>query len=478
LDDLVPGVTPVPADERWLEAVYHDTADLRLARWGASLRHRDGEGWTLKLAEQPEGDVLVRAEHPFPGDDPAAVPAPAADLVRAFTRIQPLVAVVEMGTFRRPVRLVSATGQQLAELTDDDVTVRSGGAVVGRFRELEVEFDEACPPELARAVEARLRGAGAGGVPALSKHLRALGYGASPAPEITVPDLGPRPTAGDVIHRAIAQSVERLIRHDVVIRLDIDPEGVHQARVATRRLRSDLRTFDALVDQGWSRGARDELGWLADMLGGARDTDVLLQRIRDDAAALPEEEQAGGAAVVAALELADKEIHAQLLDALRSDRYVQLLETLVAAANRPPVLPEAAVPAQQALPPLVRGPWKKLRREVKAAGRDPADEALHGMRIQAKRVRYAAEAVAPALGKQATRFAEAVERLQDVLGSHQDAVVAEEWLRSWAAGQASPDAAFAAGAIAGREHAGARAARADWRRAWKRLDDPDLRDWM
>jgi CHAD domain-containing protein len=475
---LLPGVSPKAGEDRWLEAVYLDTADLRLARWGASFRHRSDDGWTVKLSQAGEGDILVRHEYVFPGDDPWTVPPPAQDLVQAFARTSPLTAVAEIGTLRRPVALVGSGGEDLAELTDDDVTVRSGGAVVGRFREIEVEFAEAAPPGLVVAVEARLRGAGAGGAPALPKHLRALGYGAPPAPEIAVPELGPQPTAGDVVHRAIAISVERLIRHDVVVRLDTDPEGVHQARVATRRLRSDLRTFGALVDASWAEPVREGLGWLADMLGGARDTDVMLERIRRFAEELPAVERPGGAVVVAALEQADKEVHDRLLEAMRSDRYAALLEALVTAANQPPLLPEAAEPARDVLPGLVRDPWKHLRREVRAAGKAPPDEVLHQLRIQSKRVRYAAEAVAPALGKPAARFAAAVEDLQEVLGVHQDAVVAEEWLRAWAAAQPSADAAFAAGAIAGRERASDRATRSDWRRAWKHLDTSDLRSWM
>ena len=78
-----------------------------------------------------------------------------------------------------------------------------------------------------------------------------------------MPDLGADASAGNVVRRAIALSAIRLIRHDPVVRLDTDPEGVHQARVATRRLRSDLRTFRPLVDAAWSSALRDELGWLA-----------------------------------------------------------------------------------------------------------------------------------------------------------------------------------------------------------------------
>jgi CHAD domain-containing protein len=104
---------------------------------------------------------------------------------------------------------------------------------------------------------------------------------------------------------------------------------------------------------------------------------------------------------------------------------------------------------------------------VKEAGTGPSDEQLHAIRIRAKRVRYAAEAVAPMMGKPARRFAEAAARLQTVLGEHNDAVVAEAWLRSWAAERRSGDAAFAAGMLAGIERAAAQTAREGWRKAWK-----------
>ena len=80
-------------------------------------------------------------------------------------------------------------------------------------------------------------------------------------------DLGSDATAGAVVQRAIALSVIRLILHDPVVRIDVDPEGVHQTRVATRRLRSDLRTFRPLLDRDWVQGLRDELGWIARILG-------------------------------------------------------------------------------------------------------------------------------------------------------------------------------------------------------------------
>ena len=471
-------VIAVVREARFLDTVYFDTADLRLARWGASLRHRGAEGWTVKLAAGRQGDLLVREEHVFPGEDAAFPPAPAAELVRAYARTEPLLPIAHVGALRTPTQLRTEDGTVVAEVMDDDVTVQVAGVVTGRFREVEVELAEGCPDEVARAVEIRLRAAGAGVAAALAKHLRALGYSSPPDVEIAVPTVSDRPVAGEVVRRAMAISVDRLIRHDPVVRLDTDPEGVHQARVATRRLRSDLRTFEPLLDASWVAEMRDELRWLGEVLGGARDTDVLLERLRSRAAALPVSDRPGGAVVIGALELADKEAHLTVLEALRSDRYASLLESLVVAANEPPIGSSAADAASDVLPGLVHGPFRSLTKAVRRAGAEAADEDLHRIRIHAKRARYAAEAVAPAVGRDAERFAEVAEELQRVLGEHQDAVVAQRWLRGWVARGATPDAAFAAGSIAGLECADAEATRAGWRRVWRRLDDPKLRRWM
>jgi CHAD domain-containing protein len=280
------------------------------------------------------------------------------------------------------------------------------------------------------------------------------------------------------VRQAIAASVVRLTQHDTVMRFDTDPEGVHQARVATRRLRSDLRTFRPLLDREWASELRDELDWLAPVLGVVRDGDVMLERMRRRAAQVPEVDAGGAALVLATLEAERGEAHARLLETLRGERYLVLLDRLVAAANAPALLLEADLPAPTVLPRLVRRPWRGLARRVKAIGKQPADEDLHAVRIEAKRVRYAAEAVAPVLGRQARTFARAAATLQEVLGDLNDAVVAERWLRGWAGESRSTPAAFAAGQLAGLERAAAQETRARWRKAWKELASPKLRSWM
>lgn len=477
LGGLVDGVAATPREPQRLSTVYLDTEDLRLARWGVSLRHRAGEGWTVKLPGEDAGGLLVRDELEFPGGA-RTPPAGAVDLVTAYVRRAPLRPQVRLRTLRRGTVLRDGEGRPVADVVDDAVSVVHGRRVVARFRELEAEATADTPPRLLDAVVARLRDAGAGAPDPMPKYLRAIGGPGVAPPEVVLPALPSSAFVGDVVTRAIASGVVRLIRHDAVVRLDDDPEGVHQARVATRRLRSDLRTFRAVLDPSWAAGLREELGWLGDRLGVARDADVLLARLRDRADTLPAASADGARRVLAALEEDRAQAHAAALRTLRSDRYHALLDRLVEAARAPALLAdEADRPAARALPRLVHRAWRALDRSVGSLSDPPSDEELHGVRIRAKRCRYAAEACAPSLGKPARRLATAAKRLQDTLGELNDAVVAERRLRDWTAHTRSPAGAFAAGELAALERAAAAEARARWPKDSKRVgarapDDP------
>jgi inorganic triphosphatase YgiF len=246
LDELVKGVETVAVAPQRLSATYYDTDDLRLARWGASLRRRTGEAWTVKLPVQAAGQLPAREEVTVPGPD-GRPPKAAVDLVRAYVRTASLRPQVRLGPVRRRVELR-------------------------------------------------------------------------------------------------------------------DPQG----------------------------------GVLAD------------QQAREEA-------------------------RAELLEALAGSRYLTLLNELVEAANAPMLTGEAQAPAKDFLPGLVRQPLRALRCRVKAFGGDPSEDELHQLRIRAKRVRYAADAVAPVTGRRARDVARAAARLQEVLGEHQDAVMAERWRNAWQA---------------------------------------------
>jgi CHAD domain-containing protein len=176
-----------------------------------------------------------------------------------------------------------------------------------------------------------------------------------------------------------------------------------------------------------------------------------------------------GAALIVALESARIAARKDLLAAMGSVRYRSLVQGLSSAATEPIGRAGRAVrPAGEALP-LVEAPWKKLARRASSAGAHPDDETLHRIRIDAKRVRYAAEAFVPVMGKRAARFAAAVGSLQSVLGEHQDAVTAMAWLRDHAARADDPIVAFTAGRLAEIDARARTVARASWRGEWRSL---------
>ena len=459
------------------ETTYYDTDDLRLARWGASLRHRPGEGWTVKLPAERDAPFLVRPEIVFEGNG-GSPPAAAVELVRGFVRSEELRESVRMTTLRRRTELHAADGQLIGGVVDDAVSVHNGAASTSGFRELEVEIGDEMTPTLLDALVERLRQAGAGAPEQTAKYIRALAPATPLTPEITVAELGSDASAGDVVQRALALSVIRLIRHDAVVRLDLDPEGVHQARVATRRLRSDLRTFRPLLDREWSTALRDELGWLARLLGEVRDGDVLLGRLREKARELPGELQAASNAPISDLQASRDAALTTLVEALRSTRYVELLDRLVEAAGAPALRGDAGAPAGDAIPALVRRPWHKLEKRAGKLPDAPTSAELHEIRIRTKRVRYAAEAAAPVAGKPARALGHAAARLQDVLGELNDADVAAGWLDEWAARAGAGEGTRAAEALAALERDAAADLGDRWRAAWEELAEPKLRSWM
>jgi CHAD domain-containing protein len=458
-----------------METVYYDTPDLRLARWGVSLRRRAGEGWTLKLAPTSSGQLLERDELTFKGNGKKP-PQGALEVVRAYVRNSELVPVARLSTLRRRVRLVDSAGARVAEVVDDEVSVRDGRRVAARFREIEVEVAGGDGSEsLVAPLVSRLRNAGAGAPDPTPKHIRAIGPRAIEPPEVAAETLAPGAPAKDVIRHALAESVANLLHHDPLVRTGRDPEAVHQARVATRKLRSNLRTFGPLLDVEWTEPLRSELGWLALSLGAVRDREVLLERLRERAKALPAADQRSATALLHLLEVEIDELRGRLSADIDSRRYIDLVERLVAAAHEPATLPEADQAATSMLPALATTPWRRLRSAVSQLPETPTDPELHRIRILAKRARYAAEATSPVAGEGASAFARAAAKLQTVLGEHQDSVTAQSWLR---AAKVTGRRAFVAGELIALERIAAAKARAQWPKAWRSLDRKRLRSWM
>jgi CHAD domain-containing protein len=322
-----------------------------------------------------------------------------------------------------------------------------------------------------------LEAVGAGSPQHLSKIARALGPRALDASDLVPPgelDFASTPT--DVLRASLSRSTARLLAHDAGVRLGGDDEDIHQARVATRRMRSDLRTFRKALDPGWDESIRDELKWLGGLLGAVRDADVLLDRLARQIEEHPEIDPLAGDRLLDILRAEREDARAVLLAGMRSDRYIELIERLLAAARSVPPSAEGH-DFELELGDVVAKPWHKLRKAVHDLDDDPPDAALHAVRIRAKRARYAAEAVAPAVGKEAKQFASAVAGVQEVLGDHQDAVVAGQWLRDHVPAD-DGGAAFVAGQLVAVEAVAADESREQWPDAWERARHKSLRRWM
>jgi len=483
LEGLIEGLTIAPLPRRTLSATYYDTHDLRLARWGLTMRYRtgDGTGWTVKLPEGDGGPALVRRELQFDGDA-STPPEEMLDLVRAYIRRDALMKVARLRTTRSGVQLRSVEGEPQVEVVDDRVVVFDGTTVIGRFRQLEIEAEGERGVEFLAPVSDRLQAAGARLDDIGPKLVHALGPRAAGSPEVPPVQLHAGSQAGDAVRAAMAAGVARLLRHDPGVRIGDDPEDVHQARVATRRLRSDMRTFRPLLDQARAEPMREELKWLADLLGANRDADVLMERLRGQADRLPQRDAGAVAAIFRRLAAQRDDARKGLLEGLRSDRYVTLIEHLVAFAQVPPLVGAWAEPARDVLPGLVTPTWKHLRNAVGELSPEPRAEELHGIRIKAKRCRYASEAVAPAVGKDASKLASAVADVQGLLGDHHDAHVAEGWLREAAAtaDAATADAAtaLAAGELIAIERQEAADLEQQWPEVWKKASQKNLRRWL
>lgn len=472
LSDGGNGFIVTPVEARRLSSVYYDSDDLRLLHGGCSLRYRRGDGWTLKLPDDSRNVGLLRNEYTFP-DEGAKVPAAALDLATAYLRGKPVHPITRLRTVRKATRVNSRDGEELAEIVDDDVRVIEGGHVVKRFREVEVELRAGASSEVLDELVSWLQEKGAGKIDNTPKIVRSLAEpdaaGSPPGRPQELPH-----TAGALITQALRGALERLQRNDPIVRSATTPASVHQMRVATRRLRSDLRTFLPLLQHEWACALRDRLHWWADELGAVRDHDVMLQSINNYAARLPDTDAEGRAQVVQHFSDAGDAARSSLSAALRSPRYVELLDELVEAAQNPRLLPRAEAPPEGVVSELMHDPWKAVCDAIGCVEEDPSFEQLHQARIKAKRCRYACEAVAPACGKKSQKLAKKIEKLQKVLGEYHDAVVLQQRLRTF---QGSGQALFLAGALSAMAAADAEQARSRWPAVWKKASKKKLRFW-
>ena len=450
-----------PLAPRSFSSIYHDTPDHRLAASGFTLRYRAEHGsgaWQLKLPRN--GD---RLELELPGS-PESVPPPFGDLLAATTRGRPLAPVATLDTTRQGI-IVRDSGRDLAEVVIDEVVVSRSGRRVSRMDELEVELVDGDDASLQR-IERALRAAGALDADERPKLFRALGL-------VRPEGRPPRRKAKPMKHLTtmLEAQFRAILLHDPGTRLGSDPEELHQHRVAIRRLRALLQAAKPMLDPDWVKELRRELAWAGRALGEVRDLDVLLGHLDQDAQHLPVEQRHAFDSLTVAITARREQARERMLKTLRAQRYMRLLDRLEGELVAPP-----SGDQQPSLERIAADQFERLAHEMAELGPDPADKALHDARKTTKRARYAAELAERSRGRKATKFIDATKQLQDVLGDHQDAAVAERTIRELAVG-ATSQAAFAAGMLAERQRERRRVARAAYPRAWKSVDKRGRAAW-
>jgi CHAD domain-containing protein len=479
LPDLtcVPGVAAVAApEERLLQADYHDSGDLRLARSGVTLRRRTGgpdAGWHVKL---PAG-VGARRELQFPlGRAGRTVPRGVQAPVRGLLRTAVPVPVARLETRRLASTLCAEDGRVLAEVADDTVTGTVPAAEPGApasvvtWREIEVELADGDAGVL-DAVSAALVDAGARPSRAASKLVRVLSdrIAGLPEPAPAASDgqgPGAEPTAGEVVLAALARQVTALQHADLAVRTG-GPDGVHDLRVAARRLRSILAAFRPVLDRRSTDPLRAGLRTLGGRMSQARDGEVALGFLRRLVEEEPPELVLGPvAARLQQAELRDAQSGQKAaLRALDDPAYLRLLDDLFELLAAPPLTALAAEPANDVLRQALRRSGKRYRKAVAGSRAGGTGSTLHDVRKAAKRLRYTAEVVEPVLGRRARRVRKRAERVQETLGERQDTLLTRDRCRTLGiAAAAAGENAWSYGRLHALEQGRAeRAAEAFWR---------------
>jgi CHAD domain-containing protein len=430
----LPG-TPIP--RRLLTSTYYDTSQYDLAHAGITLRHRVERGkqaWQLKLPlMKNRQEVELVDRQPIP-------PTTFRDLLFLHIGQRPLMPVATLRVWRAGIRM-SMDHAPVTDVTLDHVSVVKDGAVLQRFRELEIEQvngKDSTLPDLER----QLRRAGAEDHDGRPKLFRALSL-AAPSPEPLPASDAP---ALDHVRWALARHARWLLAHDPGARLGREPESLHQMRVATRQLRAVLRAARPLLMPEWADSLRDELRWLGRLLGPARDLDVQLAYFREESAALDARDRRPLTPFIAHLEAERNDVQKVLLNELKQARYLDLIRRLQEAPRDP-----TAVESTVTLHDIAKQEFTKLRNAIHQAGHTPNNATIHDTRIKTKRARYAAELAEPMAGKPATRFINKARVAQDVLGIHQDAIQAEAYVRTFLKQSTSTRAAFVAGRMVERQ---------------------------
>ena len=464
------------AGTREISDTYLDTEDWTLYKAGYALRLRKVGGETGVKAEveatmkslSPGGEDGLRRRREVSETLESGnltnlrrASGPVGERLRALGARRAIRPIFEVQTRRQVFDLVSDPSEDgvgsSGEVVLDTSTLSAGDGETTVLRRVEVEVGSGDAEDFKEFVEELRSGCGLRDAPG-SKF--AAGLAASGLRPPDAPEKGPvgkkgSLPAGEFAFAVLRRQFELFRYHEPGTRLGEDPEELHDMRVASRRIRSALRLFEGVLPEA-AVGLREELRWVASALGEVRDLDVQLGSLARWRAGLDGD---GDPEALDDLENTLLERRAKsrekMLRLLNSGRYGELLEGFgVMLESGPPDRPEAGRPVREVAPGVVRGAYRRMRKLGDHLTDESLPEEYHEVRKRARRLRYAVEFLRGVYGKPAEAWIQDLKALQDVLGDHQDAVVARENLRELAlsSGTArgpklSPHAVFVMGDI-------------------------------
>jgi CHAD domain-containing protein len=486
-------VTPDSTEEN--TDTYYDTEDWRFYRAGYALRVRKTGGEiesTMKSLSPAEGALRRRREisEPLKDDKPATLrkaPGPVGERSRALTGDHEIRQMFKILTRRQKFALLlkdttdadsnGALGEANGEANGGDESDFRIGEVLIDTSEIPLGEDE--EPTRLRRIEVE---AGVGSAPtpdlqgfvdemhfaldlsptSTSKYeagLYATGLSPDGVARLGSTDVDPSMSVGEVAFSVLRRQFAEMRAHEPGTRIGEDPEELHDARVATRRMRAAMKVFEGALP-GRARWLRDELRWVANALGEVRDLDVQIGRLE---AWMEEADEEISGFLNKVLDLMKKRrvtARENMLEVLDSGRYERFESSLAQMLRRGPGAERklaqsdgnspADEPVTVAAPALIWGRYRKWRKAAKRLGEaSSSPEDIHELRKKGKRLRYALEFVSEVYGEPVQKLVKPLKALQDDLGDHQDAVVAAGFLRDLGTNTEGPrvprGAAFAMG---------------------------------
>lgn len=448
--------------------IYLDTFDWSLLKNKLALRYRVSNGtavYTVKSIGPIKDGVGKRMETESPLDGPVELPTVIPvkgirKLVNGIVFPRKLIEQIQVRTDRRRFRVMTPEGAEIELAFDTSTFSPRGLHKTGRTQKLnELEAEILNGPETALGALSSLLSRKFGYSPSTASKFEValerfrIAIPSRKAPEKLRVRLDDRLDAA--LRKILTFQLQRLREHLPGVQLDIDTEFVHQARVATRRMRSALRLFRLAIPERTGSYLEGELKWLADKFGRVRDLDVFLlnlSRFKEKMEYFP------GSKKRTFENLVENHRHG-LLDvlcrALESSRCKTFEHRLMQFLERPlpsrPFAPLAAKTIHEAAPVLITERFDAVMQQGRTVLAKPKLKEFHRLRIQMKRLRYACEFMAPAYEGALDPFIDRMVEMQDCLGELQDTVFTRKFIDSlyddWKGKAVDPDLLFILGEI-------------------------------